>query len=1125
MQKKIILILLLLINSIQLLQAKSIVTPYKIAHRMLPLYFFENKDDFLNYLSINHVEFINNLMDKDEIKMDIDSILKPNSIKYSKEEFNNLSVTILEFPKPKQSPDAYFIAMVKIKFDTLEYYRYFTLEKMINQETDNIERSVLCEWNKDKTHRNYIMEGFIYEGIPLKDDFLSMIFKILKKDYNIVDFNYSLGHYDNLGHICLSKGEYTKALKFFIKALEIRKKTLGKEHLDVAISYNNLGKVYNKIGNYLKSIIFFEKSLNIQKKTVKDKNLLIAYTNLAYAYQNIGDYSKSLKLYKKILSFVENIDNWIEKAIVYDGLGVFYREINEYFKSLEYYKKSLTIYEKNIGDTNEYVANIHAGIGMVYDRLNENKKALFHLKKSLIIREKLGAKLNISTSYINLGAFYEKLGDYQKSLKYHKKAIAIRKKILGENNIYTANSYSHLGLIYDRMQQYSKAFESHQKALSIQEKILGKEHIATAMSYNNIGLLYRRNGSYSTALTYLIKSLDIRRKIFGEEHIIVARGYGNIASLFADMGDYTKALKYEKKSLSINKKILGDKNPNVSINYKILGKIYFEKKDYKRYYNYSKLAFNIFINNKNKDFTILNKEKKKSYLKSNTPIYNFFNSAYLYIKKIKDKNKLKENIFNNWLNYKRTIFDMENNLKILYTQTKNKTIKSKINELNTKKRQLARLYQNIPQEQKKLKQYNQKIKQLEEKISNLEIFLSSKSSDLYTKNINYQDITKILKKDELYIDFAKMDDYYYYFTLNKKGNITFEQLDKNQTKAIDQAIVEIQNETQKIVNYEIKKVDTKKSKKQYAKLYNLIFGNIDIKDKTSLIISPDGLLGVVPFEAFYDNKEQKYLIEKLNIRYIPSGKELVKLYQNRTKSNEDITVFANPNFGLTQKQINKTDNVRRGIIDALYDEANRNGRKNKFFNSLLGSIVEADSIISIFRDNEPKIYMRDNANEENLLNIKAPKILHLSTHGFFIKDKDILNPMLKSGIALSGANYAIATKTGNGIVTGLELSGINLNGTELVVLSACETGVGDVEEVEGVAGLSKAFMKAGVKHIVMSLWSVDDKATATLMENFYQNIKDGKSYSVALREAKLSMIKSRKSHPYYWSAFIGSGRD
>lgn len=299
------------------------------------------------------------------------------------------------------------------------------------------------------------------------------------------------------------------------------------------------------------------------------------------------------------------------------------------------------------------------------------------------------------------------------------------------------------------------------------------------------------------------------------------------------------------------------------------------------------------------------------------------------------------------------------------------------------------------------------------------------------------------------------------------------------------------------------------SQKRYAKLYDLVIKSIDISNKSSLVISPDGLLGMIPFEAFYDG--EKYLIEKVDIRYIPSGKEFVKLYENSdVSSSDDIIVFSEVDFEKSNQE-----SIQRGT---LFDQLQPN------WSYLTFSKYETEIIKSLFPKNV-KLFLNKDATENNLLKVNSPKILHLSTHGFFPKNEKSLNPMEKSLLLLSGANESIRQKKGDGLVSGLELAGLDLHGTELVVLSACDTGVGKVQKAEGIAGLKKAFIKAGAKHIVMSLWSVDDKATSQLMAYFYQNIKSGDSYTEALSKAKRTMIKknNKTSHPYFWSAFIGSG--
>lgn len=284
------------------------------------------------------------------------------------------------------------------------------------------------------------------------------------------------------------------------------------------------------------------------------------------------------------------------------------------------------------------------------------------------------------------------------------------------------------------------------------------------------------------------------------------------------------------------------------------------------------------------------------------------------------------------------------------------------------------------------------------------------------------------------------------------------------------------------------------------------------KDKTNLILSPDGPLHLIPFEMLYDKKKKRYLVQERNLRYVPNAKELLRLKAKKEKSaHRDIVLFDHPDF-----------NFPDGVALPKDDNGSRAVKLRIAFSPLPGTKKEAEAIKKIMKDYPITEYADENATEENLLAIHRPKILHLSTHGFFSKYASPPNPMLRSHIALSGANYAYTTGKGNGIVSALKLSGLDLKGTDLVVLSACETGVMNPDATDSISGLSKAFIEAGAKDVVVSLWSVSDMGTMMLMKYFYQGIRDGQGYAEALRNAKLKMIK--KGAPItIWAPFILNG--
>ena len=560
------------------------------------------------------------------------------------------------------------------------------------------------------------------------------------------------------------------------------------------------------------------------------------------------------------------------------------------------------------------------------------------------------------------------------------------------------------------------------------------------------------------------------------------------------------------------------------------GYMYYQNINYEKALVYSKKAVDIFLSEKDSILQILDDTQKNKYLKSKQLfINNLFESGYNLYSKKNDIDAAKQT-FNRWINYKGSILDSENILIIIYDQSKDQQLKFQIKQLMLTKRQLAKLYQSTPKDPKDYKKWKNQIQQIEEKIHQLRLEISKKSEkfreQLKLSKITYKDIAKALKNNQLYIDYAKAGDSYYVFALDNKGSLYFA---KTEAKEIDQLVSKFRKLTDAISenpSQDFTKLN-QKTKRILAQIYQKAIekplGHI-IKDKEKLIISPDGALRLIPFEALYDAKEEKYLIQTKQITYIPSGKEVVRLYNYGTQSaDRQAIIFANPDYDKgIEKETKEPDLItvaksRSILINTLRD-------KNIMFTVLPWTEKEAEAIDNTLKQVEYKVeeYTKDKATEENLLNTQNVKILHIATHGAFINDPEIKNPMLKALIALAGANKSIKEGKDYGILTALKLSGMNLKGTELVVLSACETGILDPASTEGVSALTKAFILAGSKNVVMSLWKVSDKETKELMEMFYKAQIENASYPEALRKSKIEMIKQDK-HPYFWASFILNG--
>ena len=798
-----------------------------------------------------------------------------------------------------------------------------------------------------------------------------------------------------------------------------------------------------------------------------------------------------------------------------------YYQDGNYPKALEFYTKALDIREKVLGKDHPDTANNYNNIGLVYSNMGNYSKALEFYTKALNIYEKVLGKDHPSTAvgYNNIGYLYSDIGDYPKALEFYAKALNIYEKVLGKDHSSTANSYNNIGLVYSDMGDYPKALEFYTKALNIYEKVLGKNHPSTAVGYNNIGYLYSDMGDYPKALEFFTKALDTREKVLGKYHPNTASNYNNIGSVYRRMGDYPKALEFFTKALDTREKVLGKDHPDTANSYNNIGSIYSDLRDYPKAYSYSKEAYNIFKTNRDKNFEILSNEQKKKFLEANNNFLpNLLTSGYSYQQATKDKEAVSQEIYEIFINDKGILLDDENTIAMLKNISKDKDLTSKIDNIDSLKRAYAKLAGTMPKPEE-AKSYQEKLKALGEDIEKAEIEIAKISpkfkQELGIKDLKLSDLTSLLKPNELFIDIGYYGKNYYIFSVDKSGEVKFEKLNDKDSDRVNTTIKEFRADIDKIIN-----ATDANSSKVLKELYNIVIANGigDRIDKfNSLIISTDGALRLLPFEALMDG--DKYLIESKQIRYTPSAKEFIRTHKFNIKDEgKDITMFSDPNYesksGKSMEMVADTPNVNKAV-------QTRSIKNMGTFKRLRGFKKEEEVLQSSF--NGVKLFSRENANEENILRVKSPKILHITTHGYFISDENITNPMLKSGVALSGANIGIKQQTGEGLVNALKLSGLSLDGTDLVVLSACETGLVDVKDTSSVASLPKTFIQAGSKNVLMSLWSVDDNSTVELMKEFYTDTKGNeKKFNEVLRNAKIKMIKEGK-HPFYWAAFIMSG--
>jgi CHAT domain-containing protein len=441
--------------------------------------------------------------------------------------------------------------------------------------------------------------------------------------------------------------------------------------------------------------------------------------------------------------------------------------------------------------------------------------------------------------------------------------------------------------------------------------------------------------------------------------------------------------------------------------------------------------------------------------------------------------------------------------------------------------------------------YQQQLKSMEQQREQLESEIGSRSGEFHAQSqpVTVAAVQRAIPDDAALIEFAVYQPFdpkaltertaygaphYVAYVLRHHGEVRWREL--GPAKAIDDAVVALRQALRDPHGANPRPLSRALDDKVLRPLRPLV------RDARRLLISPDGGLNRIPFEVLIDERG-RFAVQRQAITYLTSGRDLLRM-QTRRPSRGAPLIVADPFFDhppvtgphrgtkLTSREPHPTT-TNGDELSTLY------------FSPLPATGDEARAIKALYP--EATMLSGPRATKAALTNADAPIILHIATHGFFLDDATpalearvpgtraisatttVKNPLLRSGLAFSGANLA---KRGaeEGILTALEASTLNLWGTNLVTLSACDTGMGDVKNGEGVYGLRRAFLLAGAETVVMSLWPVSDYVTREMMTTYYRGLKRGLGRGEALRHAQLAMLaRPERQHPFYWASFIQVG--
>ena len=829
------------------------------------------------------------------------------------------------------------------------------------------------------------------------------------------------------------------------------------------------------------------------------------------------------------------------------------RDAGKYDEALPLFERVIETRKRILGpDAPDLAVAIH-DLAVLYLYKGDYPRVEPLSNRALAIQEKALGRNHpqVATTLNLLTVLYFNKGDYEKAEPLANRALAIKEKALGPEHSTLAYYFRNLARIYDGKGDYDKAKPLYIRALAIREKTLGREHQLVAQSLNDLANLYYNKGGYTNAESLHRRALTIREKWLGPKHQYVAESLGNLANIYRDRKDYARAEPLYLRALAIQEKTLGPQNPRIARALTNLAMFYAAKGDTREAIAAQSRANAITEYNLSLNLDTGSERQKLALLSLLTRQTDF--TLSLHRQAAPDNPEALDLAFTTLLRRKARVLDAM--IDTIATLRRHATPQDQalLDQLTDARSQLAELAlkglgATVPET------YSARLKHFEENVEKLEAELSRRSAEVraQAQPVTLAAVQAALPADTILVEFAVYTPWgprtekigaprYIAYALSAQGQPKW--VDLGATAPIHRAanawLRALRNR-----RIDVKQLGRAVDEKVMRPVRSLLVERLG--GTRRVLIAPDGLLNLIPFAALVDEQNQ-YLVERFAISYLTSGRDLLRL-QTSEPSKSPPLVVANPAFGRASTRAMRADrnsgkgraaNQARARIDAA----------RIFFRPLPGAEDEAMAIKTVLP--EASTLLREQATEAAIKQVRGPRILHIATHGFFLGDQSSLqrviqnpinnnwqsdfdlqlgmwsaqieNPLLRSGLALAGADQG---KSGDndGVLTAYEAAGLDLSGTKLVVLSACDTGVGEVKYGEGVQGLRRALVLAGSESQVISLWPVSDVGAKEFMIDYYLALGQGEGRSEGLRQVQLRMLRSKyRRHPFYWAAFIQSG--
>jgi CHAT domain-containing protein/tetratricopeptide (TPR) repeat protein len=933
-----------------------------------------------------------------------------------------------------------------------------------------------------------------------------------------------------LANILLKSGEKEKAKQLYKQVLAITTKRSQTNSTEWAIAMNGVGTVLQREGNLRAADTVFHDLISRYNdgRIVKDFTYPVALNNYAALNQTEGSFLEAHNLFRRASNYIlkqRGVMN-ISYAIALENLAFVNLQMGLLQDAKPQIDSILMIYEKLLGKQTLDYASVQISLGKYYQSSGDYPAAEPCFKAAYqTIKNLKGSQQpeELVEAISALAIFYQTMGNYEEAEPLFKQALDLTAQTLGKNSADYSTVLQNLATLYQMQGKLNLASPMLEQALSIDEKVYGVNHPQYAITLKNLAAVYQKSGKLDNAQILLERALKISEIVFGKTHPSYALTVSNLAALYQDRGNFKEAGKAWEQSVALRKTLLGEQHPDYARSLYGLATNYFAQAKFKEANAHYKNVVAHYLKQIAENFPSLSEQEKGAFYAKIKPVFESYQDFCIQYYKANPKDAesaaLLSQLYDVQLATKALLLNSSNKVRKSILSSGDQSLISTFKQWLDTKEQIVRFY-GLSIEERKLEE---DVSVLQRRANELEKSLSLKSSlfrQMTEKEITHTEVANGLHEGEAAAEIIRIkrkfqtDSVYYVALILKPSNPQPSIIIWPNGNALE-------NRRFKFHRNSIKHhfADTVSYDHYWKPLADGLAGTQNI------FLSCDGIFNKINFNTLFNHANKHWVLDDFTISLVSNTKDILsRRAQHSTKG--DVNLYGNVDFHLT------------GVSGTTGSHSvTRNFGFGDQIPMLPATEKEVDQIQKLIQSEKhtATTFKMADANEINLKKTFNPAILHIATHGFFLNDIDVdenigeaeekffNNPLLRSGILLAGAGTkktdgSLASDE-DGILTAYEAMNLYLDETDLVVLSACETGLGEVRNGEGVYGLQRSFMVAGSNAVMMSLWQVDDVATQELMVEFYKHWMQGQHKLEAFKKAQL-YIKEKYKSPFYWGAFI-----